>query len=117
MTAVFPRRFLARSSRILASLLRATALCAQDKDAVPLPWNDAVPPCSPEHVARALEESTRHGAWVDVALADGSKMESWVVYPERKDKAPVLGLCGGNDARINATLPPTIAAMMEHKKR
>ena len=23
---------------------------------------------------------------------------------------------GGNDARINATLPPTIAAMMEHGK-
>jgi carboxymethylenebutenolidase len=26
--------------------------------------------------------------------------------------APVLGLYGGNDARINATLPPTIAAML-----
>jgi carboxymethylenebutenolidase len=30
--------------------------------------------------------------------------------------APVLGLYGGNDARINATLPPTIAAMLEHGK-
>ena len=30
--------------------------------------------------------------------------------------APVLGLYGGNDARINATLPPTIAAMMQHAK-
>ncbi len=27
--------------------------------------------------------------------------------------APVLGLYGGNDARINATLPPTIAAMLD----
>ena len=30
--------------------------------------------------------------------------------------APVLGLYGGNDARINATLPPTITAMMQHDK-
>lgn len=30
--------------------------------------------------------------------------------------APVLGLYGGNDARINATLPPTIAAMMKLNK-
>lgn len=30
--------------------------------------------------------------------------------------APVLGLYAGNDARINATLPPTIAAMMKHDK-
>lgn len=90
MTAAFPRRIPARSSRILTLVLLATSLCAQDKDAAPLPWNDAVPPCSSEHVARALEESTRHGEWVDVPLADGSKMESWVVYPERKDKAPVV---------------------------
>ena len=90
MTAACPLGLCARTSRILASVLLASSLCAQDKDAAPLPWNDAVPPCSPEHVARALEESTRHGEWVDVALADGSKMESWVVYPERKDKAPVV---------------------------
>lgn len=31
-------------------------------------------------------------------------------------KAPVLGLYAGNDARINATLPPTIAAMMRLNK-
>lgn len=30
--------------------------------------------------------------------------------------APVLGLYAGNDARINATLPPTIAAMMRLNK-
>lgn len=31
-------------------------------------------------------------------------------------EAPVLGLYGGNDARINATLPPTITAMMKLNK-
>jgi carboxymethylenebutenolidase len=33
-----------------------------------------------------------------------------------KIRAPVLGLYGGNDARINATLPATMAAMMKHDK-
>jgi hypothetical protein len=51
-----------------AALSLATAsLCAQDKEAAPLPWNDAVPPCSPEHVARALEpapgDSPPPSAW------------------------------------------------------
>jgi carboxymethylenebutenolidase len=90
MIVALLRRLSARSSRTFAFALLAASLCAQDKEAAPLPWNDAVPPCSPEHVTRALEESTRHGEWVDIALADGSKMESWVVYPERKDKAPVV---------------------------
>ena len=30
--------------------------------------------------------------------------------------APVLGLYGGNDARIGATLPATIRAMLDHGK-
>jgi carboxymethylenebutenolidase len=33
-----------------------------------------------------------------------------------KIRAPVLGMYAGNDARINATLPPTLAAMMKHDK-
>lgn len=39
----------------------------------------------------ALEASPRHGEWVDIPLGDsGPKLRSWVVYPERKDKAPVV---------------------------
>src|ERR1700745_1584722 len=40
---------------------------------------------------KALQKSPRHGEWMDVALA-GSKtpIKCWVVYPERKDKAPVV---------------------------
>jgi carboxymethylenebutenolidase len=38
-----------------------------------------------------LEESTRHGEWVDIDLADTDvKLKTWVVYPERSDKAPVV---------------------------
>jgi len=55
-----------------------------------VPWNDAIPPGTPEHVDRALKESTRHGEWVDIALPDGVKLNTWVVYPERRDKAGVV---------------------------
>ncbi len=57
---------------------------------IDVPWNDAIPPGTPEHATRALAESSRHGEWVDIALADGTKLESWVVYPERSDKAGVV---------------------------
>lgn len=35
----------------------------------------------------ALADSPRHGEWVDVELADGSTVKTWVVYPERSDDA------------------------------
>jgi carboxymethylenebutenolidase len=38
----------------------------------------------------ALEQSSRHGEWVDVKARDGAVLRTWVVYPERKDKAPVV---------------------------
>jgi carboxymethylenebutenolidase len=53
-------------------------------------WNDAIPPGTADHAARALKESSRHGEWVDVKLADGGALKSWVVYPERAQKAGVV---------------------------
>jgi carboxymethylenebutenolidase len=39
----------------------------------------------------ALKASTRHGEWVDVAMPGSDvKIHTWVVYPERSDKAPVV---------------------------
>jgi carboxymethylenebutenolidase len=38
----------------------------------------------------ALEASPRHGEWVDVPGPGGQKLRTWIVYPERKDKAPVV---------------------------
>jgi carboxymethylenebutenolidase len=40
-------------------------------------------------VAR-LEASPRHGEWVKIGIAPGDSVTAWVVYPERKDKAPVV---------------------------
>jgi carboxymethylenebutenolidase len=38
----------------------------------------------------ALERSPRHGEYADVAVPGGVKIRTWVSYPERKDKAPVV---------------------------
>lgn len=57
---------------------------------IDVPWNDAIPPGTAEHATRALKESSRHGEWVDIKLQDGKPMSSWVVYPERPDKAGVM---------------------------
>jgi len=51
---------------------------------------DALPP-GEEGAAARLEASPRHGEWADVKLpGDGPAIRTWVVYPERKDKAPVV---------------------------
>lgn len=57
---------------------------------IDVPWNDAIPPGTNDHAARALQESSRHGEWVDIALGDGTALKSWVVYPERADRAGVV---------------------------
>jgi len=57
---------------------------------IDVPWNDAIPAGTPEHAARALKESPRHGEWVDVKMADGTILKSWVVYPERSTKTGVV---------------------------
>jgi carboxymethylenebutenolidase len=48
-------------------------------------------PASAETAAQALKDSPRHGEWDDVPLPGSDvKIHSWVVYPERADKAPVV---------------------------
>ena len=52
--------------------------------------NPALP--APEEGAKAvLETSPRHGEWAEVKVAGReAPVKLWVVYPERKDKAPVV---------------------------
>ncbi len=57
---------------------------------IDVPWNDAIPAGTAEHAARALKESPRHGEWVDIKMADGTALKSWVVYPERSTKSGVV---------------------------
>lgn len=57
---------------------------------IEVPWNDAIPPGTADHAARALKESSRHQEWVDIKLADGSVLKSFVVFPERSTRAGVV---------------------------
>jgi carboxymethylenebutenolidase len=57
---------------------------------IEVPWNDALPAGTADHAVRALKESPRHGEWVDIKMADGTALKSWVVYPERATKTGVV---------------------------
>ena len=57
---------------------------------IDVPWNDAIPPGTPEHAARALKESSRKSEWADIKMADGGILKSWVVYPAGAQKAGVV---------------------------
>jgi carboxymethylenebutenolidase len=51
---------------------------------------DDLPPIEAKAKER-LNTSPRHGEWVEVAVpGSDKKMKAYVVYPERKDKAPVV---------------------------
>jgi len=84
---------------ILAALLAAGAASAQSDPhaghvmekpaattAPAAPRYGAIPPDA-EQAKAALAISPRHGEWVDLKLADGGKLVTWVVYPEKKEKA------------------------------
>jgi carboxymethylenebutenolidase len=52
---------------------------------------DVKTPPSAATAAAALANSPRHGEWVQVPLPGSDvKIDTWVVYPERPDKAPVV---------------------------
>lgn len=54
--------------------------------AVTVTPTETIPPDADQAKA-ALAKSPRHGEWVDLKLPDGGKLVTWVVYPERKEKA------------------------------
>ncbi len=56
----------------------------------PAKRDENLPP-SEQQAKAALEKSPRHGEYVDIKLpSGGTPIRAWVVYPERKDKAPVV---------------------------
>jgi carboxymethylenebutenolidase len=58
--------------------------------AAPAPRNPNLPPDANAATAQ-LTASPRHGEWVDIKSSNGGvPIKSFVVYPERKEKAPVV---------------------------
>jgi carboxymethylenebutenolidase len=41
-------------------------------------------------VVDRLNHSPRHGEWVRIDAGSGDSVRTWVVYPERRDKAPIV---------------------------
>ena len=62
----------------------------QPQQQADIPWNDSIPAGTTAHATKALADSPRHGEWVDIGLPGGGKLNTWVVYPERKDRAGVV---------------------------
>ncbi len=69
-----------------AAILLAAAILA---DPPKPPLRPALPPDA-ERAPAALRESPRHGEWVDVPAASGAPLKTWIAYPERSERAPVV---------------------------
>lgn len=68
-----------------------SAPAASTKPAAPAAARDESLPPSEQQAKAALEKSPRHGEWVDIKLpSGGTPIRTWIVYPERKEKAGVV---------------------------
>jgi carboxymethylenebutenolidase len=85
VATLVPARALAQDAHAGHSADTATTQAA----ATPTPDNTNLPAGEDGAKAR-LEKSPRHGEYADVPVPGGSPIRAWVVYPERKDKAPVV---------------------------
>ena len=47
-------------------------------------------PADADHASSRLAHSPRHGEYVMIATPKGDSIRAWIVYPERKTKAPVI---------------------------
>jgi carboxymethylenebutenolidase len=47
-------------------------------------------PADADHVAARLTASPRHGEWVMIRTPQGDSVKSWIVYPQRRNRAPVV---------------------------
>ncbi len=52
--------------------------------------SDASLPAGAQDALTRLNSSPRHGEWAMIRLGNGDSLKAWIVYPERKTKAPVV---------------------------
>src|SRR5437764_14204570 len=70
------------TSTLLTLLTMAFALAAAAQNSAPP---------SADTAKKVLSDSPRHGEWIDIAMPSSeTKLHTWITYPERKDKAPVV---------------------------
>jgi carboxymethylenebutenolidase len=66
----------------------ATSTSLSSSSAVTSPGSD-LPPDADSALSR-LNRSPRHGEWAMVSVSPSDSIRAWIVYPERKTKAPVV---------------------------
>ena len=71
------------SAMAVVTALGLLSLAAARQQAPTLPADEA-------GAVAALNASPRHGEWVKYDAGAGDSVRAWVVYPERRDKAPVV---------------------------
>jgi carboxymethylenebutenolidase len=86
------RLLLSAAALLLGGIARAQAPAAPPAAPAPLvPAADESLPPGEEQARATLEKSPRHGEWADVPMpGDGPRLRTWIVYPERKTRAPVV---------------------------
>ena len=56
----------------------------------PAALNDTTIPASAANAAERIAKSPRHAEWVAIKVGATDSVMAWVVYPQRRDKAPVV---------------------------
>ena len=74
----------------IAFVVAVSAGAVSAQQAFTRPSNDKIPVSGDPAGAEVLKTSPRHGEWVDIAMPSGPALKSWVMYPERSDKAGVV---------------------------
>src|SRR5262245_10358762 len=75
---------------LLPLALSGLALLAQAAPAASPPADPSLP-AGQDDAKAVLEKSPRHGEYADIKVqGGGTPLRTWVAYPERKDKAPVV---------------------------
>ena len=83
------------SAALALSLATLVSACtphngaSADSAAPPARAQSAIPAGAAEAQAR-LAASPRHGEWAMVSAGAGDSVRAWIVYPERRDRAPVV---------------------------
>src|SRR5262245_21019213 len=91
-----PGGFLMRVTRASSLLMSAVVVslvvlgAPLARAAAKQPGANPVLPPSETTAKAALDASPRHGEYVDVPMASGKPIRTWVVYPEMKNKAGVV---------------------------
>ena len=75
---------------LLTTLDVVLAGCAGNNGSADAPPAGSTPPASATTAQERLSASPRHGEWVVVKTSPTDSVRAWLVYPERRNKAPVV---------------------------